>query len=199
MKIGVLAISGKPVHAGHYGLIELAARECDEVRLFVSLSDRARPGEVPILGSDMSRIWKEYIEPTLPINVQVTYGGSPVRNTWDLLGKANAAESTDEYILYGDPDDVTGNFPDTQLSKYAKNLFDRGLISRRPVKRSSTTDISGTDMRSYIAVGDRTSFVKNMPSKVNGNAIFDILSATAESKPHVKTTSKAKNVKKPAG
>lgn len=198
MKIGIIVGSFKPIQAGHYKLIELAAAECDQVELYVSLSDRARPGEVPILGSDMARIWKEYVEKTLPVNVKVTYGGSPVKNAWEFLGKANLAASQDEFVIYGDADDVAGNFPDASLNKYVRDLYTKGQVKRRAVDRASTQDISGTQMRSFIERGDRTSFVKNSPQNVDANAIFDILSATAESKPDVKKTAKSRPVKKPS-
>ena len=61
MRIGLIAMSAKPFHAGHDGLVRMAAGECDAVHLYVSLSDRKRPGEIPILGSDMQIIWTRYI------------------------------------------------------------------------------------------------------------------------------------------
>ena len=51
--IGLVPMSAKPYHTGHDGLVRIAASENDEVLLFVSISDRKRPGEMPLLGSDM--------------------------------------------------------------------------------------------------------------------------------------------------
>ena len=64
--IALIAMSAKPYHAGHDCLIRLAATECDSVFLYVSTSDRARTGEVPVLGRDMELLWREVIAPTLP-------------------------------------------------------------------------------------------------------------------------------------
>ena len=44
--IGLIAMSAKPYHAGHDGLVRWAANENDIVYLFVSLSDRNLPSKV---------------------------------------------------------------------------------------------------------------------------------------------------------
>lgn len=197
-KIGLIAMSAKPYHAGHDGLVRLAAGECDEVHLYVSLSDRARPGEIPILGSDMDKIWKSYIEPSLPGNVKVTYGGSPIGNIWKELGEASKAGSPNTYVLYADPEDLQVNFPDANRMKYAETLEKNGQLELRPVQRTETVDVSGTKMRQYLEKGDAKSFIKNLPSSVDGQAVWDILSATAKNPPQVKATAKAKTAAKPA-
>ena len=195
-KIGLIAMSAKPYHAGHDGLVRLAAKECSEVHLYVSLSDRARPGEVPILGSDMTRIWKEAIEPSLPDNVIVTYGGSPIGNIWKDIGGANEEGSDNTYVVYADPTDLAQNFTKDLFMKYSGNLFQAGQIKLRAVERSSTVDVSGTKMRSYLEKGNKAAFTKNLPSTVDRDAIWDILSKTAMNPPKVKTTAGA--VRKPA-
>lgn len=191
-KIGIVSMSAKPLHAGHYGLIELAAKECDEAHVYVSLSDRARPGEVPVLGTDMEKVWKGYVEPTLPTNVSVTYGGSPIKNAFVELGKASEERSPDTYVLYGDPDDLATNFPEQSLSKYAPFLWQHGQLETRPVKRTDTVNVSGTKMRQWLADGDEASFIAHLPKAVNGKAIWDILSATAKDPPKLKATARAK-------
>lgn len=195
-KIGLIAMSAKPYHAGHDGLIRLASRECDVVDLYVSIADRARTGEVPILGKDMSTLWNALIEPSLPTNVIVTYGGSPVGNIWSLLGKANTAGSPDEFYIYGDPTDLAQNFTKELLTKYSGNLFDAGQINLRAVERSSTVDVSGTQMRQHLEKGDKAAFVKNLPSTIDVDRVWDILHATAKDPPKVKKT--AGSVRKPA-
>lgn len=192
MRIGLIAGSYSPYHAGHDGLVRLASSECDEVHLFVSLSDRARPGEIAVLGTDKAKIWQTIIEPSLPDNVEVTYGGSPIGNIWKELGNANIAGSEDTFILYGDVDDAATNFSKDFLTKYAGDLYRRGLIEVRPVKRTDTVDVSGTRMRQYLAAGDAKSFIAGLPRSIDGQRVWDILSATAASKPTVKTTARAK-------
>lgn len=196
MRIGLIGMSGKPYHLGHDGLVRLAAGECDEVHLYVSLSDRARPGEVPILGSDMKRIWK-LIEPTLPANVRVTYGGSPIKHVWEELGLANESGSlADTYVIYADPEDLAASFPKTSLLKYADSLTKAKKIKLRAVERSSTVNVSGTMMRQYLADGDEASFVANLPRGVDKEAIWQILHKTAVSRPSVRTTAGAKTAAK---
>lgn len=196
MKIGLIAGSYKPYHAGHDGLVRLAAKECDAVHLYVSVSDRARPGEVPILGSDMARIWKEFIEPTLPENVKVTYGGSPIGNIWKELGAASEVGSEDMFFIYADPTDLVQNFTKDLFLKYSGNLMSAGQIKLRAVERSSTVDVSGTEMRSFLEKGDKQRFIGKLPRTINGNAVWDILHATAKNPPKLKKT--AGSVRKPA-
>jgi hypothetical protein len=177
----------------------LASKECDRAIVFVSTSDRARPGEVPITGADMSKIWHEFIEPTLPNNVTVTYGGSPVANAYKALGDANEGGSKDEYVLYGDPQDLETNFPRASLIKYAGNLYEAGQVTLRAVDRASTVDISGTRMRSFLEKGDRASFVKYLPSQIDRDAVWSILYATTKNPPKVKATQKARKPRRVEG
>lgn len=195
-KIGLIAMSGKPFHAGHDGLIRLASRECDVVNLYVSISDRARPGEIPILGKDMVSLWNEVIEPSLPTNVVVTYGGSPVGNIWKLLGAANLATNKDEFVVYADPVDLAQNFTKELLTKYSGNLFAAGQIKLRAVERSTTVDVSGTQMRRYLELGDKESFIKFLPDTIDKDKVWNVLHATAKNPPKVKTTAGA--IRKPA-
>lgn len=191
-KIGIVPISGKPYHAGHDGLVRLAASENDEVHLYVSLSDRKRPGELPITGAAMEKIWKLQIEPSLPDNVIVTYGGSPIANTFDDIGEASEADSDDVYLIYSDPIDAEKNFSDKLLEKYAASLFLKGNVSTRPVQRTSTVNVSGTKMRSFMAKGDKKSFLKFMPKSIDGSFVWNTLLA---SKPSVKASKRKLKLK----
>ena len=175
MKIGLIAGSYKPYHAGHHFTITKAASENDEVHLFVSLSDRKRHGELPILGTDMKKIWIEHLEPIMPANVTITYGGSPVGNLYKELENACKEESNATYTIYSDPEDMERSFSDGQLQKYAKFLWDGGQIIKSALGREETVDISGTKMRSFIASGDKNSFIEMLPPGVDGNEIWKIL------------------------
>lgn len=193
MKIGIVPMSGKPYHAGHDGLVRLAARENDEVHLYVSTSDRDE-----VSGEAMAKVWRDQIEPTLPGNVQVTYGGSPVLNAFKDLGQASERNSHDTYRLYSDPEDVAANFPDDRLAKYAPNLFNAGRVGRRPVERTSTVDVSGTKMRGFMTSGDKESFMRYLPKGLDGEAVWDTL-RSMRPQPKVKPPpKKAKEPKQPA-
>ena len=173
--VAIVCMSAKPFHKGHYNLIMTASNENDVVELFVSTSDRKRPNELPILGRDMERIWKQLIVPTLPTNVNVHFGGSPIGKAWELLGKANEEGSKDTFVIYSDPVDLHQNFPERLQKKYASNLFHGDQIILRAVKREETGGISGTKMRQYLSDGDKKSFIKNLPGSIDGEKVWQIL------------------------
>jgi ATP sulfurylase len=175
-KIGLIAMSAKPYHAGHDGLVRLAAGECDKVLLFVSTTDRDI-----VSGEAMRKCWDELIKPSLPSNVEVTFtdGGSPVGHVWKVLGSANEANSDDAHAIYADPEDLATNFPNNRIHKYAGNLLQRGKIVQRPISRSDTVDTSGTEMRQHLRKGDKASFLKSAPRTFDQDAYWATLSASA--------------------
>lgn len=159
-------MAAKPYHTGHDGLVRIAAEENDEVLLFVSTSDRTRKGEMPIYGEDMKRVWDDYIEPSLPGNVQVVYGGIPVQHVYEELENAEAARDLiTTFRIYSDVEDIL-KYTDASLAKSAPKLFARGQIERRGVDRSETVNVSGTKMREYMANGDIKNFKKFLPPAV---------------------------------
>lgn len=176
--IGLVAGSMKPVTAGHWSLITRAASENDEVLLFVSLADRKRKGELPVLGSTMEKIWRDHLIPALPSNVTVKLGGVPIRDIWETLGDANEGGASETYRIYSDPEDLAKRFDDDKLKKYVPQLYRRGLIDRRPISREGGINISGTQMRKYIQQGDEDSFKQFLPpvSDRSKDAIWQLLS-----------------------
>ena len=88
MSIGLIPLSAKPYHSGHHHIVQLAARENSKVILYVSTSDRIKEGEFPIYGKSMLEVWKREIENILPKNVEIVYGGSPVRKVYEFIGDA---------------------------------------------------------------------------------------------------------------
>lgn len=172
-KIGLIAGSYKPFHVGHYKMVVRASKECDRVELFVSLSDRKRPGELPILGSDMKKIWEDHLEAIMPENVIVHYGGSPVGLIWKTLGEAEELGSGDTFVIYADEDDLNTRFTENSFNKYSKNLFANGQIILKATERA----FSGTKMRQMLATGQKGEFKSKLPPGVDGDAIWQILSA----------------------
>lgn len=175
-RIGLVPMAAKPYHAGHDGLVRLAAVENDDVHLYVSLSDRDS-----ISGKGMTQVWKELIEPSLPTNVTVTYGGSPVGNVYKELGDAEKAGSPDTFTVYSDPTDAAENYK--TLDRYAGGLIAKGQVEIQSVPRTSTVDISGTQMRQWFDADDKASFVAKMPYMVDGNKVWDILKANPPGPP----------------
>ena len=179
MKIGLIAMSGKPVTAGHWSLIETAAKENDLVKVYVSLSDRKRPGELTILGSDMETIWKRYLQPILPKNVMVTYGGSPVRKIYEFLQESDEKGSDNIFQIYGDPTDISQNFPTKNMLRYVENFWKNDQIILRKVSREGGIDISGTKMREFLSNGLKETFKEYLPSPLKDDQreeIWNLLS-----------------------
>lgn len=182
MNIGLIPMSAKPYHAGHHALVTMAAGENDLVKVFVSLSDRKRPGEMSLLGSDMRTIWSQYLEPIMPSNVEIIYGGAPVRKVYAELSEAEAAGSTDTYMVYSDPADTALNYPEKNRLKYFPGIYERGQVlfaaeenPGRFTRGEGTPNVSGTKMRAAISSGDFETFSKGMPAGVDAQGVFDIL------------------------
>lgn len=181
-RIGLVPVAAKPYHAGHHALVTMAAAENDRVILFVSTSDRKRKGEMPMLGSDMLRVWQEHLEDIMPPNVEIEYGGSPVQKVYQALGDAEAAGSRDTFTVYSDPQDTADNFPEKNRAKYFPGLYGAGQVvfaaeedPGRFTRGEGTPDVSGTKMRAAIASGDVETFRKGMPAGVDADAVLDIL------------------------
>jgi hypothetical protein len=177
--IALIPLAAKPYHAGHDGLVRIASSENDEVHLFVSISDRARTGEMKIDGETMFMIWKDYIEDTLPDNVKsfIDYTvTAPVSKVYNELENAESQGSQDVYTIYSDVDDIR-KYTDEMLSKVAPTLFSKGQIQRRGIERTETVDVSGTEMREFIEDGDIVGFTALLPPAIqqHGKEIFDLL------------------------
>lgn len=180
-RIGLIAMSCKPYHGGHDGLIRRAAKECDTVKVFISLSDRIRKGEVPIFGDDMAEIWQKHVAPTLPENVVLSFGGIPVRKVYEELGDANLAMSDNTYVVYSDVVDMEANFGVEKMQKYVKDLYERGHVDLISVPRTSTVNVSGTMMRHFLEIDDKKSFIANLPSRIKDkNAVWEMLKARVD-------------------
>ena len=188
MKIGLVPIAAKPYHAGHHCLVTIAAAENALVKVFVSLSDRRRSGEMPILGSDMQRVWSEHLEQIMPAKVEIVYGGSPVRKVYEEIEIAEKSksdlESPDTYTVYSDPKDTQSNFPLKYRELYFPRKYSLGQVvfaaEENPNKFTrgcvqGTPDISGTMMRAALASGDFQTFAAGLPPGVNAQQVFDIL------------------------
>jgi len=193
MKIGLVPMAAKPYHAGHHALVEKAAQENDRVKLFISVTDRARPGEATIRGEDMVNVWQNHLEGILPSNVIPLYIRVPVREIYEELSAVEAQQDpSDTYTVYSDPEDTTANYPEQSRLKYFPNAYESGQVQfAAEVDPSSVTrgigtpDISGTKMRKHLQTGDFNSFATNMPAGVDAKAIYDILRGDAAIREYV--------------
>jgi hypothetical protein len=167
-RYGLIAMSAKPYHKGHHAAVEKASLECDEVRLFVSLSDRTRPGEV------------------------VEYVKVPVASAYDFAGRLDVSGDDVEVVFYADQEDLDKNFPDAKMTKYFPRLAAEGLIQRSPTARL----FSGTKMRQFLANGDSKGFESMLPDGIDKEAVWELLSAGA-AKPVASKPKAAKKKKSP--
>ena len=176
-QIGIIPGGFKPYTKGHHFLVTKASSENDLVYLFVGMGNRIRPGQVPIMWSDMQTIWG-FIEGILPSNVEVSYVSNPIGSAINVLGEADSeGDNVSTFRLYGDPEDLKKNFTDAKLSKYAPSLVDNDQIIIMPVERTSNINISGTMMRQYLQDGNRDAFIDGLPDQLTkfGIEIFEIL------------------------
>ena len=182
MNIGLVPMAAKPYHAGHHWLVEKAARENDHVILFVSVSDRKRKGEKPILGQDMVRVWQEELEPIMPGNVEIRYGGSPVQNVYKEIQEAGEIESEDTYFVYSDATDTAINYPEKNRIRWMEPLYGLGQV-RFPgeedpagfTRGEGSPNISGTAMRQAIQGCDMEAFSAGLPDGVDAENVYNIL------------------------
>ena len=160
----MIALSAKPYHRGHDALVRIAIKECDSVTLYVSTTDRLRPGEAPVMWNDMAPMWSKHIIPSLGDKAKVVFGGSPIRKIYEAIGSENEAGSDDTYVVYSDPEDLEKNFPPQAMERYAGDLYAKGRIVLEPVQRSATCQVSGARMREWIAEGAVGPFTSHLPA-----------------------------------
>lgn len=184
--LALIPIAGKPLHIGHWKLIEKAAADNDRVIVYTSSSDRIKKGEFPIKGDDFVRLWSDIFIPALPENVKVKFVDSPVRAVMHELGWLEQTVAQDAAIvptinLYSDKEDVQTNFKDEDLQKYPA-LLGSNKINKVGVERTSTVNISGTKMREFLMNDDKESFLKNLPP-INNRDKEEIWNTLIKNKP----------------
>ena len=175
MKIGLVPISAKPYHAGHHYLIETASAKNDKVIVYASTSDRKRKGEFPICGDTMRAIWQEEILKIMPENVEVVFGGSPVRKVYEIIGEACDDTSVlDTFTVYSDVVDTKMNYSAQNRKKYMEPLwsdnrvsFAAEVIPESFIRGSGAPDIRAEDVRRHLKNQDFLSFSACMPSGLN--------------------------------
>lgn len=168
---GLIPVSAKPYHIGHDTLVRIASEENDKVVLFVSLVTRGI-----INGMTMESIWKKLIEPTIPSNVGIVYGGSPIGNVWKFLESYENSKNL-KFRIYSDVEDIEKNFSfaSSKWQKYVPTLMSQSLIETRSISRNLTSNISGHRMRNFISERKKEEFIKFVPQKIDGNEYWKML------------------------
>lgn len=182
--LGLVPMAAKPVHLGHWKLIQLASKENNNVIVYISEKDRIKKGEYPITGNQMVQIWNEILKRYLPNNVKIKFVDSPVSAVrYMLLDLDKEFNESPIVNIYSDIDDINSYNSEEFKSKY-KNLFGLNKIKLRGIERSHTVDISGTKMREFLQNDDKLSFTKNLPdiSDLDKEKIYNLIKNISRSK-----------------
>jgi len=167
--LGVVPMAGKPVHDGHWKLIELASKENQRVIVYVSDKGRIKKGEYSITGEQMIEVWNDVLSKYLPSNASIKFVDSPVANVRYLLSDLNTdPEDAPVTKIYSDVEDIQNYDVDALKSKYPE-LYTAGKIQLRGVERTSTTNISGTKMREFLQNNDKQSFFNYLPQSLSAS------------------------------
>jgi hypothetical protein len=164
ISVGIFVVAGKPVHAGHWGMIALAAQECDEVLVITSTSGR---DELP--PGVMIDAWKTVLEPQFhrdyPNVTLVITSDSPLQLAVDKMRQLKNVVS--KFVFYSDDDDARGKYSAEKMSNYIRDPIAFEKFQQRPVMRSETVQISGTRMRQFLAADDKESFDSYVPQTLS--------------------------------
>jgi hypothetical protein len=170
VEIGVVPMAVKPLHKGHWEVIKQAAEQNDKVFLIVSAKAR-ESGGIEISGSDMIKIWKRYLEPVLPPNVDISYSGEPVA---DAKGAIRAYSNDPEvyFKLYAGQDDAD-RVSDQVLEKDYPVQYPAGRVKGVIVKNvdlASGVRVKGEYMRNLLAQGKKEEFESLLPDELDDGA-----------------------------
>lgn len=156
--LGLIAMSAKPYHIGHDFLIKQASNMCLHVNVYVSTSDRKRNGEFFISGKAMEKIWKSYLIPNMPENVNIYLSKtSPIKDLYSFISK-----NKDVNIgLFSDIKDKIK----CDLENVENILYERNKES---------PNISGKTMRDFLKNCDLNSFKNFLPSFIKDEEKIEI-------------------------
>lgn len=170
MKQGIIVASCKPYHIGHEELINYAAKNCDQLYVFVSTSDRTRKNEFPIMGEEMIYLWKKYIEPSMPDNTFIRYAVNPAKQAYEYIGECNMQQTEDTFVIFTARNDRNQVFTDSSLERYANDIYRKGNIHIELVNRQDTVDVSGTMMRAWLDTYAKEEFSNHLPISLKSHA-----------------------------
>jgi hypothetical protein len=167
--------------------------------------ERTIPGEVPVFGSDMKYIWENLLIPNLclPSNVIIRspsheVPNSPVSAVYDVVSEIHKSHEEKKQTLlvphsgvivclenvlvkiYSDDIDIDKNYPSELMNEKYPATFGT-LVQKSGIKRESTVNISGTDMRKFLHNGNKESFLSMLPDLPEAvlEEIFYVLSNSA--------------------
>jgi nicotinamide mononucleotide adenylyltransferase len=162
--LGIFVVSGKPVHDGHWKVIDIATKECDEVLVITSTAGR---DELP--AGVMIDAWRVVLEPQFhrdyPNATLLITSESPVSLAIDKMRELKNIVSS--FIFYADDEDIRGKYSQDRISAAIKDPIVIEKFRPRAVPRAETTQISGTRMREFLKNDDRKSFDDFVPRSLS--------------------------------
>jgi hypothetical protein len=164
ISLGIYVLAGKPVHNGHWQMIDLATRECDESLIITSTAGR---DELP--PGSMIDAWKSVLEPQLhkdyPNATLIITSESPLSIA---VGKMRQLKSVvSNFNFYSDAEDASGKYSIENLTGMIRDPGVMEKLHQRSIDRGETTQISGTRMRKFLAMDDRSSFDEYVPQTLS--------------------------------
>lgn len=126
--IGIVPMAAKPVHLGHWSIIEKASEECNIVYLVVSAKSRTS-GESTITGEQMGNVWMKALKNYLPQNVVLSFSESPISSTTGVISKFVKDPSFTFNVYAGKPD--AGRGEDVKLIAKAKEAASKDSAADR--------------------------------------------------------------------
>jgi hypothetical protein len=179
-RVGLIIGSFKPYTKGHNDLVVKSAEENNKTILFISESDRMRPGEISVTWETMSKIWEDFIYQILPSSVEPVTTKNPFTSLYNYLKTAdNNKDKNIIYTLYlGGKDVKRYELDGNKIKLKFPFLFDNNLLIIKAIGIKLDIDISATKMRAYIQKNEFKTFRNGLPEplRVHAVEIFKALS-----------------------
>jgi len=166
-RVALLPGGFKPPHAGHYLLAKYLSKQSDidEVIIIVGKKDRCVEGTEFCLTAEHSKsLWELYFESAGDSNlsVRIQEGKSPVADVYDFIADPRMFHDGDTVIL-GKGEKDAGDTRFDRAQSYAER-HNPGVNVEQVITPTFAGGVSGTQMRSFVANNDETSFKANLPT-----------------------------------
>jgi len=149
----------KPPHAGHFSVVEKAAKIAD--RVIVIMSNIPKDG---FTSEESMKVWELYKD-ILPSNVQIIISekSSPVSEVFDIVKD----KSTDFLVLYGKGERNRYASIERNKEKYSNvDIVDAGTFE----------NLHATDLRTSIRNKDLKGIQKFLPANIDAKKVLNIYS-----------------------
>lgn len=166
-KVGLIAMAAKPLHAGHWEIINTALSDCEKVFLFLSVKGRKKNNEFD-LSEEVAKELITIYEENLPHEIEIIRSNSPIGELKKFLRTFEIApsflENLNIYKSEKDEEFLIGS----DLKKNNANILTLPI----------NIQISGSEMRNRVLMNQREEFLNFLPNiftKETKNQIWEIL------------------------